>query len=67
MTHRLYVDQTAQTYTHQSYEITCGNCPGFLVAVTARTTTYEETRAFMAQISEVLAGHQKATPVAPRT
>lgn len=57
--HRVYIDQTSQTYTSQSYEITCGHCPGFLVALTHQTTSYDDTKALIAQVSEVVAGHQR--------
>lgn len=67
MAHRVYIDQTSQTYTHQSYEITCANCPGFLVALTGRTTTYDETRALMETVSVAVGGHQRSTPVEPKT
>lgn len=69
MSHRVYIEQTGQTYTHQSYEITCEYCQGFLVSLTSQTTSYDETRALMAQVTEVVAGHQRgiATPDAPKT
>lgn len=67
--HHVYIEQTSQTYTHQSYEITCGHCPGFLVVLTHQTTSYDDARALLAQVAEVVAGHQRGLvmPDEPRT